>query len=118
MTEIPGTLTTSSQITEPPSEYIRVTITDADQPYHCSLIAANQEKTWGTENYTDLDGARDAIAWLGRFTSPADQSTVYVHSDGTGAPYAGWMDVWLDRQELGEKFAIPIFFHDQRTKDE
>lgn len=84
----------------------------ANPPFHCALIAGNHEITWWTEDYVDRDGARDAIAWLGRLFSPVDRATVYLpierHTDG-------YLEVWLDDQELGEKLHVPVRYVDERT---
>lgn len=87
--------------------HIRVTRSpDARQPFHCALIAGNGERTWWTENYQDRDGARDAVLVLGRLFSPVGRASVYLPM---GAPQGGgYLEVWLDNQELGEKYAIPI----------
>jgi hypothetical protein len=109
MTEIPtqaGTITP-----DPRAAHIRVHFTAAVQPWHCSLVAANSEATWWTENYADRDTARDAIIWLGRLFSPVGRATVYMPN---GEP--GYLEVWLDDDELGDKVHVPIQYVDERTQ--
>lgn len=90
------------------NSHIRVTHTPRlekdGQPWHCALIAGNQEKTWFTETYADRDGAKDAIAWLGRFFSPEHRATIYWPADGED----GYLEIWLDNNELGWKVTLPI----------
>jgi len=121
MTEIPAQ--TGNVTPDPYAAHIRVTRRDqigdpsgnpplVVQPWHCALIAANNEKTWWTEQYAERAGVRDAIAWLGRAFSPVDRATVYWPPDSAST---GYLAVWLDHQELGEKVHVPIRYVDERA---
>jgi hypothetical protein len=110
MTQIPAHVDTV--VPDPDASHIRVTVTDADQPFHCTLVAGNSEPTWWTENYTDRDGAKAAILWLGRFVSPVGRSTAWIPM--TAPESSGYLEVWLDDDELGQKVHIPVRYVDQR----
>lgn len=119
MSEIPAQNTTAPTSIDMSRARVRITVSDRPrrQPWHCALIAGNNEKTWWTETYGDRDSAEGAVMWLGRFFSPVNMASYYVHhhTHGQASPYAGNLDVWLDDQELGAKYAIPVEYVDQRT---
>ena len=87
--------------------HIEIVHTDAEQPWHARLRADNGEPTWTTENYAEERRALDAVELLGRMFSPV---TLARLEEG-----GRWLDVWHDSDELGAKFAIPVYYVDERS---
>lgn len=87
----------------------------ADQPFHVRLVDdGNHARVLWTEDYLDVDGAVGAIEWLGRLMSPVSRATVQRFPNaasfaaGDRHPRFGWLHVWLDGRQLGDKVALPI----------